>query len=246
VSAEATGWVWRNSRWKRQHGKFLVHLAVADVVNDVHDNEFWMSQAGLAAKAGVSRQTVSDWLSEAVGCGALLLLEDNQRAGKPNRYRFVAEGGVGSWDRGVSAQLTPGVGSLDTGGVKPLDTNTKSNNPRETQDSLGDCVRRIFDAWLSATERDATRVVLNRVRREKIVARLNEGYSEDDLIAAVHGVTLSSWHMGDNPGRKRYDDLTVVFRDGSQVEKFRDLWVGGGEEKPKSATERAAERRRDA
>ena len=246
MSAEAVGSVWRCSPWKGKPAKLLVHLAVADVVNDVHDNEFWMSQAGLAAKAGVSRQTVSDWLGEAVERGALLLLEDNQRAGKPNRYRFVTEGGVNSADRGVSTQFTGGVNSVDRGGVKPVDTNTNSNNSRETQDSHGESPRRIFDAWVSATERDENRVALNTVRRSKIVARLNEGYTEDDLIAAVNGVTLSSWHMGDNPGRKRYDDLPTVLRDGSQVEKFRDLWLDGGEPETMSATQRAAERRRDA
>ena len=51
MSAEATGWVWRHSPWKGEHAKFLLHLAVADVVNDAHGNEFWMSQANLAEKS---------------------------------------------------------------------------------------------------------------------------------------------------------------------------------------------------
>lgn len=140
MSAEATGWCWKHSPFKGSHGKFLCHLAVADVVNDAHGNEFWMAQASLAAKVGVTRSTVSEFFADAIEFGLCELVDDNSKRGKANRYRLhmplpvisdekgvsahptptPSEGvgspdrGVGSSDRGVSAQPTGGVGSPDT------------------------------------------------------------------------------------------------------------------------------------
>lgn len=63
VSAEATGWTWRHSPFKTP-ARFLIHLAIADVVNDGHGNEFWMSNIALAGKTGTARETVTRVLDE--------------------------------------------------------------------------------------------------------------------------------------------------------------------------------------
>lgn len=223
MSAEATGWVWRHSQWNGQHVKFLLHLAVADVVNDVHDNRFWMSQAALADKVGCARGTVNEWLREAVECGALEVVQHNDQAGKPNVYRFVfsLEGGVSTDDRGCQ----PGV----QGGVSTGDTKHKSELNRTQEDAVSAVAGRVLTAWVQATGRDPARVKMNSKRLGAVKARLNEGYTEDDLTAAVQGIALSAWHMGDNPDRKRFDDFLVAIRDGERVERFRDLHVAGGD-----------------
>lgn len=87
MSAEATGWVWKHSPY--QGAQLLVHLAIADVVNDVHENEFWMSTAALAAKAKVSRNTVTTTLSDMQVRGLLLMLESGKAERRPSRYRFL-------------------------------------------------------------------------------------------------------------------------------------------------------------
>jgi hypothetical protein len=87
MSAEATGWVWRNSPYRG--AQLLVHLAIADVVNDVHDNEFWMSVNNLARKARVSRTATVDALNHMVSHGHLELLESGKATRTPSRYRFV-------------------------------------------------------------------------------------------------------------------------------------------------------------
>ena len=87
MSAEATGWVWRNSPC--EGSQLLVHLAIADVVNDIHGNEFWMSTYGLAKKARVGRSTVVSTLSDLVKAGMLEVLKEGKRDRTPTRYRFV-------------------------------------------------------------------------------------------------------------------------------------------------------------
>lgn len=87
MSAEASGWVWRYSPYKG--AQLLVHLAIADVANDVHDNQFWMSTANLAGKARVSRATVTATLTEMVESGHLAVIEAGGSNRVPTRYQFL-------------------------------------------------------------------------------------------------------------------------------------------------------------
>lgn len=105
--------------------------------------------------------------------------------------------------------------------------------PRPLEDDLGasqgkpaassPTADRVFGAWLEATGRDPARTRLTAQRRKKIDARLREGYSDDELVAAVRGIALSAFHRGENDTGTRYDDLTVALRDGGQVERFAAL-----------------------
>ena len=87
MSAEATGWVWKNSPYSG--AQLLVHLAIADVVNDAHDNEFWMSGFKLARKAKVSRATVTTTFADMQRDGLLVMLESGAATRTPSRFRFV-------------------------------------------------------------------------------------------------------------------------------------------------------------
>lgn len=248
MSAEATGWVWKHSPYTGS--KLVIHLAVADVVNDAHGNEFWMSQAGLAEKARVTRQSVCEWFRDAIDRGLVECVRDNSTAGKPNCYRLLmTEGGVGKSDRGVSAMPTGGVGKSDTE-LKGTQEGTKTplslveevdENATDDESSFTSSAKKVFENWVEATGKDSKKVKLNRARQDKIRARLREGYSVDDLCAAVRGIALSAWHTGDNPDGKRYDDITVALRDGAQVEKFRDLYEQGGERGRRSAVDTVLE-----
>lgn len=86
----------------------------------------------------------------------------------------------------------------------------------------GSAIQRVFAHWLDTTGRDPSRTRLGAERRRVIEARLKD-YPEADLIAAIDGNQLSAFHQGDNPGRKKYDDLTLILRNGAHLERFRDL-----------------------
>lgn len=87
MSGEATGYVYRYSPYTDK--TFNVHLAIADSVNDQHENDFWMSPKRLAAKARCSRATVFTALAQLVDDGFLVLLEaGDSRRHLPARYRF--------------------------------------------------------------------------------------------------------------------------------------------------------------
>lgn len=56
-----------------------------------------------------------------------------------------------------------------------------------------------------------------------IAARLAEGYSVDDLKAAIDGNHVSPFHCGENDGGRKYHALELVMRSGDKVAGFIDL-----------------------
>lgn len=86
MSAEAVGWVYRHSPYAG--ATFQVHLAVADSVNDQHDNEFWLTRGRLAKKARVSPRSAFTALTTLTEGGFLDLLDESSGR-TPSRYRFL-------------------------------------------------------------------------------------------------------------------------------------------------------------
>ena len=81
-------------------------------------------------------------------------------------------------------------------------------------------VRRVFRYWQDKLDHPAAKATPERVA--KIRQRLRDGYSETDLLAAIRGCASSPFNVGENPSGTRYDDLTLILRNGSMLEKFRD------------------------
>ena len=59
-----------------------------------------------------------------------------------------------------------------------------------------------------------------------IQARLGEGFSLDDLKAAIDGNHRSPFHCGENDRGKEYHSLELIVRDGSKVTQFMEIPEG--------------------
>lgn len=81
-------------------------------------------------------------------------------------------------------------------------------------------VNAVFEAWKESTGHP--RAVLDKARRKKIEDRLKD-YTVAELIVAVRGIARSAFHMGENDGHKKYDDITLILRDSAHVEQFANL-----------------------
>lgn len=110
----------------------LVALAVADVVNDMHDNEFWASSKSVAHKVGCHPNRAQSCLKHLVEIGVLEVVK--QQRGKPTRFRWVglrlsATDGSGTSRLDVDAERTDGGGTsaTDGGGTVPLTGVAKQN-----------------------------------------------------------------------------------------------------------------------
>lgn len=107
MSGDATAWTWRHSPYKG--AAFAVHLAIADVVNDMHGNEFWAANATLCAKARVGRQRCNEVLGEMVADGYLeVLSRPRNGAHEPVRYRFLTPASPVAWAAGKPRPVASG------------------------------------------------------------------------------------------------------------------------------------------
>lgn len=227
MSADATGWVWKNSPFSGS--KLLVHLAMADVANDTHANELWMTRNSLAEKARVTRSTVDRALAELIEDGLLDVIENGRGRGHSTRYRLLLEsassGGLSGRTPSEPRHLVDVSASSCVETASPAQF-TPITNPKElkrTEVNFDTPACRVFSTWVEATGRDQARTKFTTERKRKVDKALKV-YELDDVLDAVRGVTRSRFHMGDNPRGRRFDDLELVLRDAAKIEEFRDLW----------------------
>lgn len=92
--------------------------------------------------------------------------------------------------------------------------------PRDKPLTVADQVQQVNAAYLRHHPRSAK--VLTQTSKEfKLIAeRLREGYSVEDLCAAVDGCHISPFHCGQNDAGKKYQDLALIMRDSSKVANF--------------------------
>lgn len=83
-----------------------------------------------------------------------------------------------------------------------------------------DLAREVFDYWVEVMGKTKGSK-FNDKRKRAVSARLKEGYTAEELKEAVLGCSMTPYNMGDNPQHQVYDDLELICRDGSKVERFR-------------------------
>jgi hypothetical protein len=87
MSAEAVGWVFRHSPYAGDG--LVVHLALADVANDVYGYELWLKRAEIGSKSRCSLATVDRALHNMRAAGYLEVLEAGGGRGNPTHYRLT-------------------------------------------------------------------------------------------------------------------------------------------------------------
>ncbi len=78
-----------------------------------------------------------------------------------------------------------------------------------------DVIERLFERWQQASNH--TRSLLGPERFDPCRARLEQGYTEEQLTMAVMGVALNP-HIADNG--ERHDEFEIAVRSGKQVEHY--------------------------
>lgn len=80
--------------------------------------------------------------------------------------------------------------------------------------------RAIVLYWIARTGRDSARAKVTAGRMKKVRARLEEGYTVDEIRQAIANIADSPYHNG-TEGR-RYDTLDLICRNGEKLESYRD------------------------
>jgi hypothetical protein len=104
MSGRAVGWVFDHSPMRG--AAFLVQVALADVANDMHENELWCSTVTLSKKCRCARYTVTRALADLVDAGQLEVIAETP--GRSTRYRMLFSTPA-TTDGTPSADLPPEV-----------------------------------------------------------------------------------------------------------------------------------------
>lgn len=230
MSVQAISWVLEHSA--STNTARCVLIAIANHVGG--DGSGWVYVDRVCREANCSANSYHRAIQWAIEAGELERVpysgggERTHVRHRPNLFRFPALSECGT-QNGVCTPQNGDQGGTQFGGEGGTQNgdHNKGTVSRAVSRANKDTLVLVFAAWCESTGRDSSRTKLTRAREAKIAARLAEGYSVDDLVAAVRGVALSPFHMGENDRRQKYDDIVTVLRDGSQVEKFRDLFLAG-------------------
>lgn len=57
-------------------------------------------------------------------------------------------------------------------------------------------------------------------KRERRITEALKNYSTEQLIQAIDGCALTPYNMGENDNQQRYDDIELILRDASRIERF--------------------------
>lgn len=87
-----------------------------------------------------------------------------------------------------------------------------------SENSTTSKVQEIFLHWQKTLNHPKAK--LDSARQKKIEQALKLGYSVDDLKQAIDGCGKTSFNMGENDRKQRYDDLGLILRDSDHIERF--------------------------
>lgn len=106
---------------------------------------------------------------------------------------------------------------------------TREQSELSTSISI-DLKREIFSYWVEKMGKK--RAVMDKKREARIGWAIST-YGMEACREAIDGCSSSPWHMGKNPGNKRYDDISLIFRDAEHVEMFLEHAANGAKKSVK-------------
>ncbi len=137
MSSSATSYVWRHSPYTGT--KFVIHLAIGDVVNDTNDNLFWMATETLARKTRANRRTIQRVIDELVADGYLEPIKPSTQHW-PAVYRFIHKPGETVWGDDLRGDISSPRGDISSlrgdissprGGHRPPELNITKEELKE-------------------------------------------------------------------------------------------------------------------
>lgn len=206
----------------------FVLLTIADAANRDGDNARPGMQAmieGSLYSVGHVRRVVAQLVEED-------WIEITERGGGPGHeteFRVL----MGRQKDAHHENLSPGAESESRARVAQ-ESRTQTRDIAEASPLLGitdtetsdsselDMVTRIFNAWLKSTGRTSkTRL---DAKRRKLIESALKNYPPEDVAAAVRGWKFSAYHRGENSSGTVYNDLELLLRDASHIERFREFY----------------------
>ena len=99
-------------------------------------------------------------------------------------------------------------------------------------------IAEVFTFWRDLL---APRAKLDERRRRLIRARLDDGYTAEELKLAALGCRASPFHQGDNDRAQRYCSIDLICRNAEKVDQFIEIAESEAAKMSRRAAARAAE-----
>lgn len=80
-----------------------------------------------------------------------------------------------------------------------------------------EAVKMVWNYWVKTM--GSSKAVLDDDRTLDIAAAIHD-YGIDGCTQAIQGCANSPWHMGSNPQHKKYNGISLIFRDAEKTEGF--------------------------
>lgn len=110
---------------------------------------------------------------------------------------------------------------------KRREETTLSVSPSDPDGVSGDAValqiRQVFGRYQEYHPRAHKRPHSKMKEWSLVRARLNDGYSVQELCRAIDGCHKSPFHQGENERNQKYDSLELIMRDASKVNRFIEM-----------------------
>lgn len=94
----------------------------------------------------------------------------------------------------------------------------EEENPVGFSNGKSKTVEELFEFWKTVHEHPSAHLTIER--RRKLTERLKSGYTVEEIQEAILGCKTSPHHQGQNDQGKVYDDLELICRNDTQLEKF--------------------------
>lgn len=132
----------------------------------------------------------------------------------------VLAGAIGSLvqgaPEGVPAALRKVADDLDR--TRQATIPGVDNIPPPKSEALKVVAVDLFGYWQRTSGHHRAKMTEERIRA--IRSRLRDGYSPADIRKAIEGAKESPFHQGENERGQRYDDITLICRNGTTLERF--------------------------
>jgi len=79
----------------------------------------------------------------------------------------------------------------------------------------------VFEFWKQVMKKNSN-VKLDTVRARNIGAAIYD-YGVDGCYKAIEGCALSDFHMGRNANNTKYNDIELILRDATKIERFIEI-----------------------
>lgn len=117
--------------------------------------------------------------------------------------------------KGTSTVKGDGTSTAKRDGTSPVKRGTNKETLKET---LKENIYVVFEFW--KTTFNSPKTVLTEKRKKKIEARLEQGYSVEDIKKAILNCSKSDYHMGKNDRGTVYNDIELICREPEKLDRF--------------------------